>query len=74
MLVIEMSELQHNIELSPVSSESNTSKSLFSSSDNDMSYKVFSLGLMAFVGAEVYFPVLCIEGISNLSWHYLDSV
>ena len=55
MLVIEMSKLEHNIELSrdededPVSSEFNTSNLLFSSSDNDMSHKVFSSGLMEFV-------------------------
>ena len=40
-----MSEFEHNIKLSPVLSESNTSKSLVSRSDNDMSHKVFLSGL-----------------------------
>ena len=64
MLVIEMSKLEHNIELSrdedPISSEFNTSKLLFSSSDNDMSQKVFSSGLMEFVGVEVVSLFPCI--------------
>ena len=59
MLVTEMSKLEDHIELSrdededPVSSEFDTSKLLFSSSDNDMSHKVFSSGLLGFVGVEV---------------------
>ena len=58
MLVIEMSKVEHNIELSKdededlVSLEFNTSKLLFSSSDN-MSHKVVSSGLMGFVGVGV---------------------
>ena len=43
-----MSEFEHNIKLSPVLSESNTSKSLVSRSDNDMSHKVFLSGLREF--------------------------